>query len=259
MARRARVAIHNKAIFTYHLFSAPSPIAYHLNGLLFTTHTSFLLDTGAAVSLLSRALWERVKPDGAEVQPGISRQLVSVDGTPLKICGSAVVPVQLADRTFDINIVVAEGLTTEAILGLDSLEAHLCILDLGRRTQSFDGCNTIPFRAAPTKTTIPLKVSLVESICIPATSELEIMAHVSGLQGSQACLLEQAQYKCLPVPVARALVTPTVGGVPVRLLNPAPHQVTGYNNCHNGACRQSQHLFHSHRINIICIYCFPSC
>ena len=51
---------------------------YHLNGLLFTTHTSFLLDTGAAVSLLSRALWERVKPDGAELQPGISRQLVSL-------------------------------------------------------------------------------------------------------------------------------------------------------------------------------------
>ena len=74
---------------------------------------------------------------------------------------------QLADRTFDINIVVAEGLTTEAILGVDFLEAHLCILDLGRRTLSFDGCNTIPFRAAPTnKTTIPLKVSLVESICI---------------------------------------------------------------------------------------------
>ena len=187
------------------------------------------MDTGAAVSLLSRALWERVKPDGAELQPGISRQLVSVDGTPLQICGSAVVPVQLADRTYDINIVVAEGLTTEAILGLDFLEAHLCILDLGRRTLSFDGCNTIPFRAAPTnKPTIPLKVSLVESICIPATSELEIMAHVSGLQGSQACLLEQAQYKRLPVRVARALVTPTVGGVPVRLLNPAPHQVTIY-------------------------------
>ena len=187
------------------------------------------MDTGAAVSLLSRALWERVKPDGAELQPGISRQLVSVDGTPLQICGSAVVPVQLADRTYDINIVVAGGLTTEAILGLDFLEAHLCILDLGRRTLSLDGCNTIPFRAAPTnKPTIPLKVSLVESICIPATSELEIMAHVSGLQGSQACLLEQAQYKRLPVRVARALVTPTVGGVQVRLLNPAPHQVTIY-------------------------------
>ena len=79
------------------------------------------------------------------MQPGISQQLVSVDGTPLKICGSAVVLVQLADRTFDINIVVAEGLTTEAILGLDFLEAHLCILDLSRHTLSFDGCNTIPF------------------------------------------------------------------------------------------------------------------
>ena len=51
---------------------------------------------------------------------------------------------------------------------------------------------------------------------MPATSELKTMTHVSGLQGFQACLLEQAQYKRLPVPVARALVTPTVGGVPVR-------------------------------------------
>ena len=76
---------------------------------------------------------------------------MSVDGTPLKIHGAAaVVPVQLADRTYDINAVVAEGLTTDAILGLDFLEAHLCILDLGRRTLSFDGCNTLPFGVAPT-------------------------------------------------------------------------------------------------------------
>ena len=54
------------------------------------------------------------------------------------------------------------------------------------------------------------------------------MAQVSGLQGSQSYLLEQAQYKHLPVQVARALVTPSAKRVPVRLLNPAPHQVTVY-------------------------------
>ena len=151
----------SKAIPTYHVFPTSSSTAYHINGLLFTTNTSFLLDTGAAVSLLSRVLWERVKPEGAELQPGSSQQLVSVDGTPLKIHGSAVVPVQLADRTYNINIVVAEGLTTGAIFGLDFLEAHLCILDLGQRTLSFDGCNTLPVGVAPAnKTTIPLKVSL---------------------------------------------------------------------------------------------------
>ena len=176
MARRARVFTARPFLLTMYFLPPLLQLSYHLNGLVFTTHSSFLLDTGAAVSLLSRALWERVKPDGAELPPGISQQLVSVDGTPLKLCGSAVVPVQLADRTFDINIVVSEGFTTEAVFGLDFLEAHLCILDLGQHTLSFDGCNTIPFRATPTnKITIPLKVSLVKSICIPATSELEIL------------------------------------------------------------------------------------
>ena len=71
---------------------------------------------------------------------------------------------QLADRTYDIKIVVAEGLTTEAIFGLDFLEAHLCILDLGRRTLSFKGCNTIPFRAAPTNTMKSTKVQTLGGI-----------------------------------------------------------------------------------------------
>ena len=85
---------------------------------------SLLLATGAAVTLLREDTWARIaakKPQ--ELKPWSTLKLVSTGGTPLTIHGSARVELELEEK-FTTEIVVVSPLTTEAILGLDFLQAQ---------------------------------------------------------------------------------------------------------------------------------------
>ena len=89
------------------------------------TSASFLLDTGAAVSLLRKDIWDHAilaAPNPPPLQSWTGQPLVSVDGSPLVVHGQAIVPVKFGSYTGNVMFVVTEALTIEAILGLDFLE-----------------------------------------------------------------------------------------------------------------------------------------
>ena len=83
----------------------------------------FMLDTGASVSLLSGDMWEQVSK-GANVkatalEPWTGPRLTGVEGSPIVIHGVASIDITLAGEIFSADILVASGLSTQAILGLD--------------------------------------------------------------------------------------------------------------------------------------------
>ena len=58
-------------------------------------------------------------------------------------------------------------------------------------------------------------VTVMNTIVVPPSIEMEVMAHVNA-QGNGTWLLESIE---CPVLVARALVTPKLGTVPVQIIN----------------------------------------
>ena len=53
-----------------------------------STPVSFLLDTGAAVTLLHEDLWKKINIDGERsLLPWSMRRLIGVDGSPLDVLG----------------------------------------------------------------------------------------------------------------------------------------------------------------------------
>ena len=58
-----------------------TPTAFAIQGTVFSTPASFLLDTGAAVSLLRHNEWQQAKPVNHPLHPWIGDSLVGVDGT----------------------------------------------------------------------------------------------------------------------------------------------------------------------------------
>ena len=52
----------------------------------------------------------------------------------MKLLGTAKVPIRFEHVVFQHDVIVADGLTTEGILGLDFLELHRCTVDMGNRT-----------------------------------------------------------------------------------------------------------------------------
>ena len=198
---------------------------------MFDTAATFLLDTGAAVSLLRYDIWLQAKPAEHSLRPWLGNSLVGVDGTPLTLHGYTDVTVCLSNIPFTITFAVAEGLTTEAILGLDFLQTNRCVLDMGKRTLQITQHPPIPLLQPQLPATSPLTVSLVDTVRIPPACELEVLACVHNQNDSvcplpvQPCILEQIRTKHLPVGVARALVIPSPKGFPVRLINPSSDSV----------------------------------
>ena len=81
----------------------------------------FLVDTGAAVSLLNSTVWRKLTAKASlRLEPWLGARLVEAR-LPLVIFGTA---------TISTSVVVVDALTTEGILGMDFLRQHQCTIDI---------------------------------------------------------------------------------------------------------------------------------
>ena len=98
------------------LFAVNPHAAYYIKGIVNSYPVKFMLDTGAAVSLLDINVWNAVK-GGTTLSSWDSPGLVGVAGTPLQVHGTTELQVDLGGWRYPMNVIVAESLRTEAILG----------------------------------------------------------------------------------------------------------------------------------------------
>ena len=203
--------------------------SYVLSCKIYKTSVSFLIDTGASVSLLNKNVWDDVKPVAGELKQVMSHSLGGVNGIPLAIYGSITVPITISGVTFNHNFIIADRLTTDAILGLDFLEANKCILDLakGKMIVADQSVSLLPKshgnKMASSTVTIP------NTCVIPPHSEMEIIAHIqSDEEGTW--LVEGLTSPTLPIMVARMLAIPQDQSVVVRVVNTDVLPVTVYKN-----------------------------
>ena len=194
--------------------------SYTLTCKVYGTPVSFLIDTGAGVCLLKDEVWNKVKPEGSILKPLKVHGLVGVDGIPIKVQGSATINLSIAGKTFNHDFIIANQITTDAILGLDFLESHNCILNMAEGMLSINGHAVVlnPHKSPTLTAAGCVKVTVVKTITIPASSEMEIAAHVNSTVKS-VWLVEGDKSNLQSVCVARALVTNHNEIVPLRVVN----------------------------------------
>eukprot|EP00731_Ephydatia_muelleri_P034765 Em0075g18a len=76
----------------------------------------FMLDTGAAVSLVRKDVWDRL--GGASrfgLSPWRGRHLVGVEGSTVPVCGVTTLDFHLADQAFSVDLVVVDSLKLEGV------------------------------------------------------------------------------------------------------------------------------------------------
>ena len=211
-----------------------STVAYKISTLINNLPVSFVLDTGAAVTILHRETWEKIKMPKSQLTTWTGQNLIGVEGTPLQVLGCSEIPVEIEGKTFSMKVIVVSSLTAEAIMGMDFLEANNCKIDLKQKALCFPDRNLcVPLKnsLADMTTEASVVVMLEEPLHLAPLSEIEIMAKVSGeCKGEGTWLLEESKSQRLPVRVAHAIVCPNSSIVPVRLLNPRPETVTVYKN-----------------------------
>ena len=180
--------------------------AYRITGQVNDRTVMFVLDTGAAVTLLQKSLWDQVKPDRTNLETWNGQRLVGIDGTTLQVHGVMTVQLFIAEEIFAMNVIVVEGLAVEAILGIDFLKIHKCIIDLPKKELHFTSRGTsIALCTANTDQgtvdTMPIQVSLTETVHLPPNSEMATTALTSHTATNGTWLVEdKTDKRSLPEP-----------------------------------------------------------
>ena len=209
--------------------STVTPIDYSLLGTISGIPVKFLVDTGAAVSILSKQVWNKLAQQGVGSLDTVSgKNLVGVEGSPLKLLGIINLQIMFEQQSFDVCFLVADFLTTEAILGQDFLRRYHCIVDAGKSQVTFPNVGMTFNLICPAGTSqiAHVNVVLIDTFRVPGCSEIEIMAAVPDAASEGTWIIEGDVMKRNPLLVARALVTLTDMAVPICLLNPRPECIT---------------------------------
>jgi len=142
---------------------------------MFNNPVSFLIDTGAGVSLLNGEIWDKIEPNNMGMEATKFHNLIGVDGHPIKVRGSARLPVSFAEVEFQQVFIIADGITAEGILGMDFMEENKCVVDIADKQISFkDGksFSLAPSVSTPSDNNVH-HVTLSMSFTVPAACELD--------------------------------------------------------------------------------------
>ena len=190
------------------------------------TSIVFLLDTGSALTILRKDVWERCKLPTQQEQPWNQKRLVGAGGTLLHVYGWAAVEIDVKGEKFSQSVVIVDPLATEAILGLDVLK-H-CVIDLSHEQLITGAGHVVPLyckeqnkkqdmihkqdkkqdnitQAESVKTDPVLFVRVASNAMIPSFSEMEILGTIMGQAPDKSYLL-QGQLKNSDLMIAAAVV-----------------------------------------------------
>ena len=95
---------------------------YSVCAHVFGSQVSFLVDTVAAVSFVSSEVWDHIKLANVPKLNLVNMKLVGVDGACLQVQGSVTVELEMSGHIFSQELIVANVLTLEGILGIISLK-----------------------------------------------------------------------------------------------------------------------------------------
>ena len=237
------------------LFAVNPHVAFHINAVINSYTVHFMLDTGAAVSLLSNDTWNKIKGTST-LTPWTNPGLVGVGGTPLRVSGIAKLCLELGGQQYHVEMVVAD-LRTEGILGLDFLETNQCAIDLPQGTMKLKGKDqpiSLYRTGNATHQMEDVSVVLPNDVSIPGCTEIEIGAVIRGEVASGTMMVER---RVLPQEPSILLATSVVDIqedtknplVPIRLLNLSPDNVT----VHKGTRVASAFALENHSIVVASI------
>ena len=191
--------------------SANNCILYILRFFIFCHHhyqqrKSLLPDTGSAFTILRKGTWEQICPNGPPLEAS-TQTFVGVNGDNLDSHGSCELRINIGGPHFDHRIFVLSNITTEALLGLDFLEAHDCTLAVEADELRFSGGKVPLDKAGNGCMPSPTKVLRVAVTKVPAMSEMEVLATPESPVLDGIWLVEGRETVSSPVLIARAMVT----------------------------------------------------
>ncbi|KRZ12134.1 Transposon Ty3-I Gag-Pol polyprotein [Trichinella zimbabwensis] len=158
-------------------------------------------------------------------EPWRNGNLLASDGTHLTVSGKRWAKLEIGNQVFIHPVVIVENVVQQALLGRDFLRRFGCTLNIADAMLQI---NEESVRLVES-TTARSKVDFIieEDVTLAPFTEYCVMARTTSADNChEPWLMEQRREGRLPVAIARAVVHPREGCVPVQLLNPYGDRVT---------------------------------
>ena len=174
---------------------------------------NILIDTGAAATIVSCDVWEKIRSSGAVQITATGNKLVGVQGTPLQLNGTTHIDIELCCEKFSSDVIVADSLASDIILGQNFLKAHKCTIEMTPTKDLLyfkQHGKVVPIKSKQSNSTqdIPVDVVLNYDLEIPPYSEMEIMETIPEWSVGEKKVRNAGM-------VARAVVQPQGAQVPI--------------------------------------------
>eukprot|EP00731_Ephydatia_muelleri_P004049 Em0002g225a len=221
-----------RTAFKNHLPSESAAVSASLfiYGFLEGHRTKMLVDTGSAVTIIRRDIWDGISRKQLETPV---RAVLAANGNEISLSGQGDVLVQVGDLSVRHNVLVADCLTQDCILGSDFLLLHGCVIDLLNHSLLVKG-KVVPLSSGIYHSPISTcGVAVAETVEVPAHSQFRLIANRQGKKKEQgvddlgSVMFEPSHdfMESHGLAVAHAVVGEDNEDIVVQILNPTPYSV----------------------------------
>ena len=204
-----------------------------IQGTAETLPIEWLVDTGCTTTIVSSCVFDALHPDERPRILNYNGELTSVDGSPVKVRGQALMNVQIGSKLFQHSVLVAD-VTNQGILGMDFLQKHRMTLDFAKGKLTCDECEIKAQTRAGTHRAC--RVSLTEHTVLPAGTRTILQARTTKPLADGSWLVEPLSRSPgdKPVLTAKVLIEGRGSCLPVEVLNPTDEDICLYRNTNLG-------------------------
>ena len=212
-----------------HAFTVCALSEHHVSGSIDNVPVKFLVDTGAAVTVVRKDVWDEISHrHKTKTLEATCKRLIGVQCVALTVLEVTNVTVVLSGEEFQTEVIVADTLSSGAIIGRDFLQRNKCVIDLEQNALKFKqhGITLLLNTESGSQQIARIAVTLDHSLDIPSSSELETMVKVPAAARGKTWIVEPNPEEKITGIVARAVVSPKDGRTPIRLINPGDERIT---------------------------------
>ena len=189
--------------------------------------TPLLVDTGASVTILgSKFISELGEENRPKMEP-VDLELVAANGNEIPLMGECEIDFHIRNLVLPQKVLVAD-IEFNGVLGLDFMSTHCCDVLIPKMCLRIKGQDLPCFRLCTSAKPAYSRIAILEDITVPPESEFIVHCRaIDPISMDPKALVEPScsfmeNHELL---VARTLVNPLLGEIPVRIMNLSDHEV----------------------------------
>ncbi|MEW8544975.1 MAG: reverse transcriptase domain-containing protein [Candidatus Thiodiazotropha sp.] len=194
---------------------------YFVAGYIQGKSLAFLVDTGSCCTILSRNVLDRWPQETRPSLTPVNLHLVTATGESSPFLGKAEIEITLGSQKLLHDVLFAD-VKNDGILGMDFLTRHRCDVFLSKDHLILNGEKIACFRSSVDIIPTCCRIAILESVEVPPESEIIVQGRPLDRVDTNSIGILEATESFVDrsgLLIAKALVCPEFGTVPMRIMN----------------------------------------